>query len=392
MKIYLKKNEDRRLNLGHQWIFSNEIEKTDKDVINGDIVEIIDSRGKPLGMGFYNKNSLIAYRHLTDSIDSIDKEFFRKRIVDSNKRRLKINSIRTAYRMVNSESDYLPGLIIDRFADKFSIQTFSFGMDRILNDIVDILISEFDATLIVEKNDNEIRLLEGLKKQKKVLYNTKGSEDISFKIEIYNIKYNIDLLPGQKTGFYLDQVENHLRIRKYINRDSKVLDLFCNEGGFSLNAAFAGAKEIIAVDSSQYAIDNGIQNSRINGFSSIIFICKDVFEYLESSDSIKHIFDVIILDPPSFAKSKKNINSAIEGYTKLNSSAMKLLKPESILYTFSCSHHIDEKTFESIIVKSAKRARRKVQLIDYKNCSYDHPILPQMPETKYLKSYLLRVI
>lgn len=392
MKIYLKKNEERRLNLGHQWIFSNEIEKTDKDVNNGDIVEIIDSRGITLGMGFYNKNSLIAYRHLTDRIGTIDKDFLRKRIIDSNKRRLEIDSERMAYRMVNGESDYLPGLIIDRFHDKFSIQILSFGMDRFSNDIADILISEFNATLIVEKNDSEIRLLEGLQRQEKVLYNKKGSEDISFEIEIYNIKYNIDLLSGQKTGFYLDQVENHLRIRKYINSDSKVLDLFCNEGGFSLNAAFAGAKEIIAVDSSQHAIDSGIRNSRINGFGSIGFICKDVFKYLESSDSIKHIFDVIILDPPSFAKSKKNINSAIEGYTELNSSAMKLLKPESILNTFSCSHHIDEKTFESIIVKSAKRARRKVQLIDYKNCSYDHPILPQMPETKYLKSCLLRVI
>lgn len=392
MKIYLKKNEERRLNLGHQWIFSNEIEKTDKEILNGDIVEIIDSRGKPLGMGFYNKNSLISYRHLTDNIETIDKDFLRKRMVDSNKRRLKINSMRTAYRMVNGESDYLPGLIIDRFGDKYSIQTFSFGMDKFLNDIVDILISEFDATLIVEKNDNEIRLLEGLKRQEKVLYNTKGIEDISFEIEIYNIRYNIDLLSGQKTGFYLDQVENHLRIRKFIKRDSKVLDLFCNEGGFSLNAAFAGAKEITAVDSSKYAIDKGIQNTRINGFDSINFICKDIFKYLELPDSVKHIFDVIILDPPSFAKSKKNINTAIEGYTELNSSAMKLLKPESILYTFSCSHHIDEKTFENIIVKSSKRVKRKVQLIDNKNCSYDHPILPQMPETKYLKSYLLRVI
>jgi 23S rRNA (cytosine1962-C5)-methyltransferase len=392
MKIFLKKNEERRLNIGHQWIFSNEIERTEGSILNGDVVDVIDSRGKPLGRGFYNKNSLIAYRHLSDTKENIDKEFFRKRIINANELRTKINPSRTAYRMVNSESDYLPGLIIDKFDDKYSVQTFSFGMDRFFNDIVDILISEFDASLIIEKNDNELRVLEGLPKQEKVLYNRTGSEDNSFDIQIYGVKYTMDLIKGQKTGFYLDQVENHFELRKYINPESKVLDLFCNEGGFALNTAFAGASEIIAVDSSQYSIDRGIHNASLIGFKNISFICKDVFKYLESSESVKNIFDVIILDPPSFTKSKKNVNSAVEGYIELNSKAIRLLKPNSILFTFSCSHHIDEKTFENIISKSAMKAKRKIQVLNFKNCSYDHPILPQMPETKYLKSYILRVI
>jgi 23S rRNA (cytosine1962-C5)-methyltransferase len=392
MKIFLKKNEDRRLNIGHQWIFSNEIEKTEGTISNGDVVDVFDSRGKPLGKGFYNKNSLIAYRHLTDRKENIDKEFILIRIKNANVLRTKINPERTSYRMVNSESDFLPGLIIDKFDDKYSIQTFCFGIDRFLSDIVDILTNEFNASLIIEKNDNELRVLEGLIKQEKVLFNKNNSEDTSFEVSIYNIKYKIDLLKGQKTGFYLDQVENHLELRKYISKDSKVLDLFCNEGGFALNTAFAGAKEITAIDSSQYAIDRGIHNADLNGFQNITFICKDVFKYLESNDSVKNIFDVIILDPPSFTKSKKNVNPAIEGYIELNSKAMKLLKPDSVLFTFSCSHHIDEKTFENIIAKSALKAKRKVQIIDFKNCAYDHPVLPQMPETKYLKSYLLRVI
>jgi|WetSurMetagenome_2_1015567.scaffolds.fasta_scaffold30583_3 23S rRNA (cytosine1962-C5)-methyltransferase len=392
MKIFLKKNEDRRLNIGHQWIFSNEIEKIDDNISNGDVVEIFDSRGKPLGKGFYNKNSLISYRHLTDGKENIDRKFILNRIKNANELRTKINQDRTSYRMVNSESDFLPGLIIDKFDDKYSIQTFCFGIDRFLNDIKDILINEFNASLIVEKNDNELRVLEGLSKQEKILFNKNNLEDTSFDVKIYNLKYKIDLLKGQKSGFYLDQVENHLELRKYINKDSKVIDLFCNEGGFALNAAFAGAKEITAVDSSQYAIDTGIHNAELNGFYNISFICKDVFKYLESSDSVKNIFDVIILDPPSFTKSKKNVNSAVEGYIELNSKAMKLLKSDSLLFTFSCSHHIDEKTFENIISKSALKTKRKVQVIDFKICSYDHPILPQMPETKYLKSYLLRVI
>ncbi len=392
MKIFLKKNEDRRLNIGHQWIFSNEIERIEGNIANGDVVEVIDSRGKPLGKGFYNKNSLIAYRHLTDSNETIDKDFFIKRIRNADNLRVKVNPSRTAYRMVNSESDFLPGLIIDKFDDKFSVQTFSYGIDRFLSDIKDILVNEFNASLIIEKNDNELRVLEGLQKQENILFNLSESDDTSFDINIYDVKYKIDLLKGQKTGFYLDQVENHLELRKYVNNESKVLDLFCNEGGFALNAAFAGAKEIVAVDSSQQSIDMGIQNADINGFKNIAFICKDVFKYLDSSESAKNIFDAVILDPPSFTKSKKNVNSAIEGYIELNSKAMRLLKRDSILFTFSCSHHIDEKAFETIITKSAQKAKRRVQVIDFKNCSYDHPILPQMPETKYLKSYLLRVL
>ncbi|MFA5405263.1 MAG: class I SAM-dependent rRNA methyltransferase, partial [Ignavibacteria bacterium] len=351
MKIFLKKNEDRRLNIGHQWIFSNEIEKTEGNISNGDVVEIFDSREKPLGKGFYNKNSLIAYRHLTDSSEKIDKAFFLKRINKANELRININPQRTSYRMVNSESDYLPGLIIDKFDDNYSIQTFSFGMNIYLKEITEILVNEFKANLVIEKNDNELRMLEGLQKQEGVLFNKNNYEDTSFQINIYGIKFIIDLLKGQKTGFYLDQVENHIELRNYINKESKVLDLFCNEGGFAMNAAFAGAKEIKAVDSSQYSIERGMLNAGLNEFKNISFICKDVFKYLESAENNKNIYDVIILDPPSFTKSKKNVNSAVEGYIELNSKAMKLLKPGSILFTFSCSHHIDDKTFENIIAK-----------------------------------------
>lgn len=392
MKIFLKKNEDRRLNIGHQWIFSNEIEKTEGDIQNGDIVEVFDFRGKFKGKGFYNKNSLIAYRHLTDKSLPVDKEFIRKKILEAADARIKINPERKCFRLVNSESDFLPGLIIDKFDDKFSVQTFSFGIDRFLKEITDILIEEFNAVLVIEKNDNELRTLEGLPKQENILYNQLGSEDVSFDTSIYDIKYHIDILNGQKTGFYLDQVENHFELRKFIGKDSKVLDLFCNEGGFALNAAFAGADEIIAVDSSKYSVDRASANASMNGYQNISFLCMDVFKYLDSPDSVKNIFDIIILDPPSFTKSKKNVNSAIEGYIELNSKAMKLLKPGSFLFTFSCSHHIDEKNFENIISKSALNAGKKIQVIGFKNCSYDHPVLPQMLETKYLKSYFLKVI
>ena len=216
MKIFLKKNEDRRLNIGHQWIFSNEIEKTEGNISNGEVVELYDSREKFLGKGFYNKNSLIAYRHLTDASEEINKTFFLKRIIKANELRTEINPQRKTYRMVNSESDYLPGLIIDKFDYNYSIQIFCFGMDNFLKEITEILVTEFNANIIIEKNNNELRLLEGLQKSEKVLYNKTGIEDSSFEIKIYDIKFSIDLFKGQKSGFYLDQVENHFNLRKYI--------------------------------------------------------------------------------------------------------------------------------------------------------------------------------
>ncbi|MFZ1461323.1 MAG: class I SAM-dependent methyltransferase, partial [Ignavibacteria bacterium] len=219
-----------------------------------------------------------------------------------------------------------------------------------------------------------------------------GNEDKTFITEIDNIRYKIDLLKGQKTGFYLDQTGNRKLLRKYMNERYKVLDLFCNEGGFALNAAIAGAKDITAVDSSQHSTETAKENAALNNFQDINFICKDVFDYLNDLFQTKERFDFIILDPPSFTKSKKNIIPALKGYTELNAKAMRLLKPNSMLFTFSCSHHINEMNFEDAIARSANEVKRKIQIIEYSNCSFDHPVLPQMNETKYLKGILLRVI
>ncbi|MEO8445869.1 MAG: class I SAM-dependent rRNA methyltransferase [bacterium] len=391
-KIYLKKNEERRLLAGHQWVFSNEIDKTEDITMNGEVVELYNSNQKFLGKGFYNKNSLIAYRHLTDKDEEIDKAFFFKRLSLANSLRKKAYPSRDVYRLVNSESDFLPGLIIDKFENKFSVQVFSYGMNERLEIIKEILIENFKAELIVEKNDNETRVLEGLEKKQGVLYSKSNEDDQSFQIVIDEIIYKIDLLKGQKTGFYLDQCESRKLLRKYINEKYKVLDLFCNEGGFALNAALAGATDVTGVDSSEYSIHRATENSALNNLSNINFIAKDVFEYLNELFQTKDRFDFIILDPPSFTKSKKNLFTALKGYEELNYKAMRMLKPNSLLFTFSCSHHINEKNFEEVLVKSASAAKRKIQIIEFRNCSYDHPVLPQMNETTYLKSYLLRVV
>jgi len=309
-KVFLKKNEERRLNVGHQWIFSNEIEKTEGIEKNGEVVELYSSSNKFLGKGFYNKSSLIAYRHLTDREEEIDKAFLFKRISMANSLRRKFKSCGNVYRMVNSESDFLPGLIIDKFDDRYSYQIFSIGMNEYAEIIKEILTENFKAVLIVEKNDNELRVMEGLEKLEGIVYEsteTPVSEDKTFVTEIDDIKYKIDLLNGQKTGFYLDQAGSRVLIRKYINEKYRVLDLFCNEGGFALNAASAGAADITGVDSSEHSINTAKANSVINNYENIKFICKDVFEYMNELFQTTEKYDFIILDPPSFTKSKKNL-------------------------------------------------------------------------------------
>lgn len=391
-RLTLKKNEDRRLKLGHQWIFSNELESIEGEPKNGEVVELFSGGNKFLGKGFYNKNSLIAYRHLTDKDEEIDRAFVFKRISMANSLRKKINPGREVYRLVNSESDHLPGLIIDRFEDKFSYQIFSYGMNEYSEIVKEILIENFKAVLIVEKNDNELRVLEGLEKKEGIVFDEMEGEDKTFVAGIDGIEYKIDLLNGQKTGFYLDQCESRLLLRRYINEKSKVLDLFCNEGGFALNAAYAGAEEVTGVDSSEHSISAAKQNAVLNSLDKIDFKTGNVFDYINELFQTQERYDMIILDPPSFTKSKKNLYTALKGYGELNYKAMRLLKPNSFLFTFSCSYHINEKSFEEMLIKSSEEAKRKVQIVEFRNCSFDHPVLPQMPETKYLKGYLLRVL
>jgi 23S rRNA (cytosine1962-C5)-methyltransferase len=386
MKIYLKKNEERRLAAGHQWIFSNEIEKIEGEIIDGGIASLYSSRNAFLGSGFYNKHSLIAFRMLTSGEEEIDYKLLLKRIKTAEQHRLKIHPERKTFRMVNSESDYLTGLIIDKFENNYSFQIFSKGMENFKKEIAEILKNEFNAEQIIEKNDNDTRLLEGLGKIENVTYQSEKMNDICV---IDGIKYKIDLLKGQKTGFYLDQVFNRIKIRDYVSENSDVLDLFCNEGGFALNASYADAKNVTAVDSSPHSIKQAIQNAEINGYSKINFLCNDVFTFFDEVFQTQQKYNVIVLDPPSFTKSKKTVNTALKGYLELNYKSMKLLHKNSFLFTYCCSHHISESNFEEMLVKAGREAGRKIQILDFANCSYDHPVLPQMSETKYLKGYIL---
>ncbi|MBN1633457.1 MAG: class I SAM-dependent rRNA methyltransferase [Ignavibacteria bacterium] len=387
MKIILKKNEHRRIKSGHLWVFSNEIE-CEKDFSgNGCIADLYSNNNNFLGRGVYNKNSLIAFRLISYKKEDINKDFFMKAFKNAeNKRRIFFKD--NFYRLINGESDYLPGLIIDRFNNRFSIQIFSLGMENLKENIVDALIELFSPAGIIEKNDFDYRKLEGLESRKGILFGDTPDEIIA---EIDNIKYRIDILKGQKTGFFLDQRLNRLKTRKFINKGDKVLDVFCNDGGFGLNALFSGAGNVTFVDSSDYSLSNCKYNCGLNNFTNFLTEEGNAFDILKKYANEDRKFNLIILDPPSFTKSKKYIKSAEAGYIEINSNAMKLLENNSVLMSYSCSHHITVNMFENIIMKSAAESGRKIEIIGHSEISPDHPILPQMPETEYLKGFLVLV-
>ena len=385
-KVILKKNCDKKVKRGYLWIFSNQVDKVESNPENGDIVEIFNSNNQFIGKGFYNKNSLITLRLLTYTEEEINKNFLTNKILTADNLRQKLYDD-NIYRMVYSESDLLPGLIIDRFDNVFSIQINSIGMEKLLPLITEILIENFSPECIIEKNESPLRSLEGLELKTSILYGEYKSKELI----IDGIKYNIDLLSGQKSGFFLDQRINRLNIRKYV-KGLKVLDCFCNQGGFALNAAIAGAKEVIGIDISKTAIEKCKINSAINGFEKICrFEVADVFDYLQQLIDENNYFDVVIIDPPSFTKSKKNIPTAKQAYKKVNYLGLQLIKNEGYLITSSCSHHIDENTFLDIIDESAIKAKSHIKLLEFHSASPDHPILLNMPETKYLKFAIVYV-
>jgi len=379
--VILKKNEDHRIIGGHLWAFSNEIAEIKGEPEAGDIVELYNYQNKFLGIGFFNPHSLIAVRLLTRQEEDIDFQFFKKRIETANALRQKIYSTSETYRVVHGEGDLLPGLIIDKYNQHLSIQTFSFGMDKRITLICDVLESLFHPRSIVERNESLIRNLEGLERRKGVL---RGNiEPVT--IDEYGIKYTIDLLDGQKTGFFLDQRENRKIFRRYV-KGMKVLDCFCNEGGFALHAAYAGAKSVIGVDISDSVIQRAKNNAIQNGLDSITnFQVTDAFDFLENAAKENQIYDVVNLDPPSFAKSKRTVRKAKRGYKEIHTNAFKILKQGGILATASCSYNITEETFREIINKAAIEAGRTITTLEWHGAAPDHPVLPSMPETKYLK-------
>jgi 23S rRNA (cytosine1962-C5)-methyltransferase len=379
-QIILKKNEEHRILAGHQWVFSNEVATTRGNPETGDLVELLNHHNKVLGVGFFNRNSLISFRLLSADHEEISFEFFEKRIRRALQLRQTLFPNSETFRLVNGESDFLPGLIIDKYNEYLCLQVLSFGMDKRLTLICDVLESLFHPRALVERNDSALRGLEGLPERSGVL---RGTLDETI-IDEHGLKYKVDLLNGQKTGFFLDQRENRINLRRY-TKSARVLDCFCYEGGFSLNAGCAGASHVDGVDQSATAVARAKTNAHINELTNVSFSQADAFEYLNERVGEQKRYEVVILDPPSFARSKKHVATALRGYKEINALSLRLVEAGGFLVSASCSHHITEDSFLESIESAARKSRRNIQLVEFAGASPDHPVIPSMPETRYLK-------
>lgn len=391
--VALKKGEGRTLRAGGLWVYDNEIESITGTVENGELVLVKDCNGYPMGIGFINRNSKITIRLLTRNKDAvIDKEFFRKRVKDAWEYRKKTVDT-SSCRVIFGEADYVPGMVIDKFEDVLVVQSLALGIDRYKMLILELLKEELAADGIqirgiYERSDAKVREQEGMKREKGFL-----SEPFDTKVQIVEngVKYIVDVEDGQKTGFFLDQKYNRLAIQK-LCKDAKVLDCFTHTGSFALNAGIAGAKEVIGVDASDLGCRQAEENAKLNGLENTVsFLCADVFELLPELEEKGEQFDVVILDPPAFTKSRNSVKNAMKGYREINMRGLKLVKPGGYFATCSCSHFMTPELFTEVIGQAARSVHRRLKQVEYRTQAPDHPILWSSEESYYLKFYIFQV-
>jgi 23S rRNA (cytosine1962-C5)-methyltransferase len=383
--LKLKKKEDRRILRGHPWVFSNELQDVPKDAPPGEIVDVADFSGQFIGRGYLNPHTLIAVRLLTRKREEIDQAFFRKRITAARDLREALG-FGASFRAVFSEGDGLPGLIVDRYAGMLVVQSLTAGIDRMQDLVLAALREVYSPETIVLRNDTAVRDLEGLPLEKKVVL---GETAGAVTFDESGISYTVDVLEGQKTGFFFDQRENRLALAGLV-RGKRTLDCFCYVGAWSLTAARHGASEVIGIDSSENAVRLAKENAALNNLPAE-FKKADVFEELRSLEKQKERFGCIVLDPPAFVKSRAKVREALKGYKEINLRAMRLLEPGGALVTCSCSHHIDQDLFREMLIDAAHAAGRQARLLEMRSQSRDHPMLLAARETQYLKCAILIV-
>lgn len=386
--VYLKKNEEKRILHGEPWIFANEVAKIDGSGKQGDICCVCALDGRFVALGYINHLSKIIVRVLSYKEEPIDEEFFARRIKAANDYRVALG-YSSAYRVVFGESDLLPALIVDKYGDYLSCQFLSLGMEKRKDLIVKILVDLFNPKGIYERSDVPVRKKEGLEEKVGLLY---GEVPDEVEIEENGLKMLVDIKGGQKTGYFLDQKENRAELGRYV-KGKRVLDCFCNVGGFSLCAAKYGAKSVVAADISKAALDTVEKNAELNGFSSIISTrCADVFELLREYRKTVEEFDVIVLDPPAFTKSKDTVKDGLRGYKDINVQALKLLKPGGILVTNSCSQHISVNAFLDMLKESAYQSGVTAKLVTLREQGRDHASIVGFEESLYLKTVVLYIM
>jgi len=381
--VTIKKAGAERVRARHAWVYRGDL--TDDGGANGgEVVRVIDQRGRSQGCALFSSRSQISLRFVS-FYREIDEHLWLRRLRSAAELRARVVNDTTAYRLVFGESDLLPSLIIDRYGDCFVIQTLSQGMENLKSRWVELLASEYSPRAIVERNESRVRDLEGLPRHSGVLY---GEEPGTIEIKMNGLAFEIDLLRGQKTGAFLDQRENYVAAASYAT--GRALDCFTFQGGFALHMAKRCAS-VIAVDVSAPALEQAGRNASINGIGNIEFREANVFDCLRDMDDNGERFDSIVLDPPAFAKNQASVAGALRGYKEINLRALKLLNPGGTLITSTCSYHVNEEMFLNILAGAAADAGRSVQIVEKRMQARDHPVLVSMPETYYLKCLIARI-
>lgn len=384
-EVRVNRKGANRVASGHPWIFSSDV--TDRGTASpGDCVRTLDPGGRLVGTAHYSSTSQITLRFLSTRAEVVDAAFLRARIEAAFRHRQAVVTDSDAYRLVFSEADQLPGLIIDRYGDYFVVQTLSQGMDRLLPEITACLRDLFAPKAIVARNDVAVRSRESLPQQIVVL---EGEVPSRVGIRMNGLSLTADLLGGQKTGVFLDQRENYVAARRWGR--GRALDCFTCTGGFALHLA-ASCESVEAIDSSSAALTVAEENRRANAIANVTFREANAFDVLAGHDSAGRRFDTIVLDPPAFAKSRGHLDAAIRGYKEINLRALRLLGPNGLLISCSCSHHVSEAELLGVVAEAALDAKRQIRVLERRVQSLDHPILLTVPETLYLKCLVLQVL
>ena len=391
--VHIKKGEGRSFKAGGFWIYDNEIEKIEGEFENGDIVEVVDFDGYFLGKGFINTNSKITVRIMTRRKDvEIDDSFLEKLVKAAVKYRVDTVDT-TSCRLVFGEADYFPGLVVDKFSDVLVVESLALGIDKMKLKIIDLLKKELasygmNIRGVYERSDAKVRLLEGMERVKGFI-----GEPFDTKVEIVEngVKYMVNVADGQKTGFFLDQKYNRAAIGR-LCKGARVLDCFTHTGSFALNAAVCGAKSVLGVDASELGVEQARENAVLNNVQDRTeFVCRDVFELLPELVDAGEKFDVVILDPPAFTKSRNSVKNATKGYREINIKGMKLVKDGGYLATCSCSHFMTEELLAKTIGEAARSAHKRLRQVEFRTQAPDHPILWAADESYYLKFYIFQV-
>ncbi len=391
--VTLKKGEGRTIKAGGAWVYDNEIDSIMGSFEDGDIVAVQDFDGYFMGYGFINRKSKITIRLLSRKKDAvIDEAFIRVRVKNAwEYRKQTIDT--SSCRIIFGEADFLPGIVVDKFSDVLVVESLALGIDKlkpiILKCLKEVLAEDgVQIRGIYERSDAKVRLQEGMERVKGFI-----GEPFDTKVEIVEngVHYMVDVEDGQKTGFFLDQKNNRAAIQK-LCKDKKVLDCFTHTGSFALNAGIAGAESVLGVDASELGVEQARENARLNGLEEKVkFICADVFDLLPELEEKGEKFDVVILDPPAFTKSRSSIKNAVKGYREINLRGLKLVKEGGYLATCSCSHFMDPDLFKKTIQEAARGAHKRLRQVEFRTQACDHPILWTADQSYYLKFYIFQV-